>query len=124
MSETPVYTSPCSARSFWQEYRIYDDRVELGTLVGPWVVPFDQVEGVEVAEPLLKALLHLRADMKGWPRQIKLDWADLQEHVALEKSAGLIRKVFFTPADPAAFKNALEEALARYRQRRGTGVGE
>jgi hypothetical protein len=34
MADTPLYTSPCAARSLWHEYRVYDDRVELDTLTG------------------------------------------------------------------------------------------
>jgi hypothetical protein len=117
MSEAAIYTSKCSAKSLWQEYRIYDDRVEFHTWHGPWVIPFDQVESVEIAEPLLKAILHLRFDSKHWPRQIKLDLADLKEHVTLDKSEGLIRKVYFTPEKPAEFRNALATAISRYREK-------
>ncbi len=116
MSREPAYVSKCSAKSLWQEYRIYEDRIEFHTLFGSWTIPFAQVERVEVSEALLKAMLHLRADLSDWSRQIKLDWADLQEHVALDKSEGLVRRVHFTPDDPAAFKNAFDEAVARFRE--------
>jgi hypothetical protein len=115
MANSPIYSSKCTAGSLWQEYRIYDDRVEFHTWFGPWTIPFEQIESVQVAEPIVKAVLHLRADMKDWPRQIKLDTADIHEHVTLEKNSGLIRRVFFTPDDSKAFKNALEAALARFR---------
>jgi hypothetical protein len=115
MRKRPVYRSACSVKSLWQEYCIYDDRVELHTWFGPWVIPFDQIEGAEVAEPIVQAALHLRFDMKDWPRHIKLDWADLQEHVSLDKNEGLMRRVHLTPDDPVAFVQALDKALARYR---------
>jgi hypothetical protein len=117
MSNAPIYTSKCSAKSLWQEYRIYDDRAEFHTWFGPWVVPFDQVERVEISEPLLKAVLHLRADTKHWPQQIKLDTPDLHEHVTLDKNEGLIRKVFFTPDEPTKFRKALDEAVRRFREK-------
>jgi hypothetical protein len=117
MSDAPIYTSKCSAKSLWQEYRIYDDRVEFHTWFGPWVIPFDQVESVDISEPLSKAVLHLRSDPKHWPRQIKLDLADLHEHVTLDKSEGLIRKVYFTPDEPSVFQNALQEAISRFREK-------
>ena len=119
MSEAPIYMSKCSAKSFWQEYRIYDDRLEFHTWFGPWAIPFDQVERVELSEPLLKSVLHLRADTKHWPRQIKLDGADLKEHVTVDKKEGLIRKVYFTPDNPTEFRNALDEALSRFREKQG-----
>jgi hypothetical protein len=119
MSETPIYTSPCSVKSLWQEYRVYDDRVELHTWFGPWVIPFEHLEHMEVAEPIMKAALHLRYDFTHWPRHIKVDWADLTEHITVDKDAGLIRKVHFTPDDPEALAKALRKALARFRRSHG-----
>jgi hypothetical protein len=45
MTEVAVYTSARAARSLWQRYRVYADRVELGTLFGRMIVPRDRVEG-------------------------------------------------------------------------------
>jgi hypothetical protein len=118
MSEHPLHQSPSAARSLWQAYRIFPDRLELLTWYGTWSIPFDQIEACEVAEPLLRALVTLRADLSRLPRGIKLDLADFNEHVVVDRSAGLIRRVLFTPEDPQAFKAALERALAAYRGRR------
>jgi hypothetical protein len=117
MSEAAIYTSKCSAKSLWQEYRIYDDRVEFHTWFGPWVIPFDQIERVEISEPLLEAVLHGKFDSKHWPRQVKIDMADFNEHVVLDKSEGLIRKIYFTPEEPTEFRNALDEAIKRFREK-------
>ncbi len=113
MTQQALYTSTCAAKSLWQEYRIYDDRVELDTLLGTLTVPLDQVEGVEVAHSFLQGLrLHLR----GLRPAIKLDWADLHEHVVIDKNTGLFRHVAFTPDNPEKFAAALEQALAQFRQ--------
>jgi hypothetical protein len=119
MADEVLYRSACTARSLWHEYRVYPDRVELDSALGRWVVPLGQVEGVEVAEPITKAALHLRADLRDWPRQLKLDFADLCEHVTLDKSSGLIRHLFFTPDDPTGFVAAVRQALAAYRRSEG-----
>jgi hypothetical protein len=118
MPEQPLHQSPSSARSLWQAYRIYADRLELLTWYGAWSIPFDQIEACEVSEPLLRALVNLRADLSRLPRGIKLDLADFNEHVVVDRSAGLIRRVLFTPEDPQAFKAALEQALAAFRSQR------
>jgi hypothetical protein len=117
MSETPRFTSPCTAKSLWHEYRIYDDRVELRSILGPWVVPFDEVERVEVNEPILGALLHGRFDFGRWPGEAKLDLADFREHVTLDKQSGVVHRLHFTPEDPKQFKEALDTAIAEYRGR-------
>jgi hypothetical protein len=118
MTEQPLHQSPSSARSLWQAYRIFADRLELLTWYGTWSIPFDEIEACEVAEPLLKALVNLRADLARLPRGIKLDLADFNEHVMVDRSTGLIRRILFTPEDPQAFQAALERALAAHRRRR------
>jgi hypothetical protein len=75
------------------------------------------VESVAVSESELKGLLKGDLHLKGFRPAMKLDWANILEHVVLDKSTGHIRRVLFTPDDPMAFKTALDETLARFRQR-------
>jgi hypothetical protein len=119
MSEAPIYTSKSSVKSLWQEYRIYEDRLEFGTLFGRMTIPFEQVESVEVSESDLKGLLKGDLKLKGFRPALKLDWANFLEHVVLDKSKGWVRRVLFTPDDPRAFKSALDQALTRFREKQG-----
>lgn len=116
MSEIPAYVSKSTIKSFWQEYRIYDDHLELDTLFGRMRIPFSEVDQAEVADSevrgLLKGDLHLR-----YTPALKLDWANFLEHVVIDKTTGLIRHVLVTPDDPSAFVKALNDSLARYRQK-------
>ena len=118
MSETPAYKSESTVKSLWQEYRVYDDRVEFGTLFGQMTVPFDDIERVDVSESEVKGLLRGDLHLKNFRPALKLDWANFLEHVVLDKSEGQVRRVLFTPEDPAAFKTALDKALARYRRKK------
>lgn len=111
MSEKPVYVSLCTARSLWQEYSIYSDRVELKTHLGTLVVPFSEIENVEVRESDLKGLMRGELQLKNFRPALKLDWANFSEHVVIDKSDGKIHRILFTPDDPAGFKAALEKAL-------------
>jgi hypothetical protein len=104
MADTAVYTSSRSAGSLWQRYVVYADRVELGTLFGRMVVPLDQVEDIWVCGPLWGGL-----GGGSW-RGVKLDLADVREHVALDKSGGWFRTVHFSPPDPARFVAAVQAA--------------
>lgn len=118
MNDKPIYTSRSTNKSIWQEYLIYNDRIEFNTLFGKMTVPFDHIERVNVAESDLKRLL-TRCDLqlKNFRPALKLDWANFLEHVVLDKSEGKIRRILFTPDDPEAFISVLEEALSRYRSR-------
>ena len=118
MSETPAYTSKSTVKSLWQEYRVYDDRVEFDTLFGQMTVPFEHIERVDVSESEVKGLLRGDLHLKDFRPALKLDWANFLEHVVLDKRKGCIRRVLFTPDDPAAFKSALNEALSRNRQKK------
>lgn len=118
MSERPIYRSGCSGKSIWQEYRIFGDRIEFDTHFGMMTVPFEQVERIDVSESEVRGLLRGDLHLKDFRPALKLDWANFLEHIVLDKKEGYIRRILFTPDDPAAFKRALEEALER---RRGGG---
>lgn len=117
MSATPLYISPSTVRSLWQEYRVFDDRIEFHTMFGTMTVPFDVIEHAEIAESDVSGLFHGDLHLRDFRPALKLDWANFVEHIVLDKSEGFIRRVLFTPADPMAFKLALDAALARYRTR-------
>ncbi|MDD3642285.1 MAG: hypothetical protein PHQ19_02330 [Candidatus Krumholzibacteria bacterium] len=119
MSDAPVYTSKSTVRSLWQEYRIYDDRVEFDTKFGMMTVPFDHIEGVEISESEVKGLLRGDLHLKGFRPALKLDWANFLEHVVLDKREGYVRRLLFTPDDLGAFTDALNKALEGYRKSRG-----
>ncbi len=107
----------CSNRrpgSIWQQYRIYDDHLELSTMFGRWTIPFGDIERAEVAEPALRALFHGRFEPA--LRGIKLDFADFVDHVSLDVRNRLLGRILFTPDDPVEFVRVLDGALARWQQ--------
>ena len=123
MSEKAIYTSVSTVKSLWQEYRIYNNHVEFDTLLGQMTIPFDHIEQINISESEIKGILKGDLHLKNFRPALKLDWANFLEHVVLDKSEGHIRRVLFTPDDPAAFKRALEEALTRYQEtQRGSKV--
>ena len=117
MSDPLIYTSKSTLKSLWQEYRIYDNRIEFDTLFGQMTVPFDPIERVDVSESGVKGLSKGDLHLKNFRPALKLDWANFLEHVVLDKSTGRIRRVLFTPDDPEAFKSALGKALVQWREK-------
>ena len=115
MTSLPVFVSKSTVKSLWQEYRLYGDRIELDTHFGRMTVPFAAIERVEVRESDVKGLLKGDLQLKGFRPALKLDWANFVEHVVIDTDTGLLRRILFTPEDPAAFKEAVDAALARYR---------
>ena len=111
MSEKPLYVSSSTAKSLWQEYAIYSDRIELKTHLGTLAVPLDEIESVTVQDSDLKELLRGELHLKGFRPALKLDWANFVEHVVLDKSGGMIHRILFTPEDVHRFKEELEKAL-------------
>ena len=116
MSDDPIYTSKSTVKSIWQEYRIYGNRLEFDTQFGMMTVPFEHIEEVVILESDVKGLLQGDLRLKNFRPAIKLDWANFLEHVVLDKSKGHVKRLLFTPDDLDAFKNALDEALAQYRE--------
>jgi hypothetical protein len=117
MRDVPIYTSKSTAKSLWQEYRIYGDRVVFGTHFGDMTVPFDNVECVETSESEVVGLLRGDLHLKNFRPALKLDWANFVEHVVLDKREGHIRRILFTPDNLDGFMKALKEALGRYREK-------
>lgn len=119
-SRDPLYVSPSTTRSLWQEYRVYADRLELDTIYGLMTIPFGQIEQIDLRESDIKGLLKGDLQLRNFRPALKLDWANLLEHVVIDKSEGFCRRVLITPDNPAAFKNTLDQALARFRESRPT----
>jgi hypothetical protein len=111
-SKRPIYVSKPQGKNIWQEYRVFEDRIELDfKLWGTVTVPMDQVEGVRVARPLVVFdLFRGELDLGDLLRTAKLDFADLAEHVSIEKDTGFWRQFRITPDDPEAFVAAVERA--------------
>ena len=116
MSEEALYVSKSIAKSLWQEYRIYKDRVEFSTHFGNMIIPFDAIESVEVRESDIKGLFRGDLQLKGFKPALKLDWANFQEHVVLDKKSGFCRRFLFTPENPQEFKTVLEKHLREYQK--------
>jgi hypothetical protein len=116
MDSNPVYISESTVRSIWQEYRIFSNRVEIDTLFGLMVIPFEHIEKVDVSESEVKGLMRGDLHLKGFRPALKVDWANFVEHVVIDKSEGHVHRVLLTPDDPEKFKVSLDEALARYKQ--------
>ncbi len=106
MKEEPILVSEACARSFWNEYRIYDGRVELDGwfYFKTFVIPFDELISIGLFKPPV-----IRTKL--WA--MKLDWADLYEHVGITRKNGWIKELRFTPNDPQAFVSKVNEYLSR-----------
>lgn len=116
MEKAPIYVSKSTVKSIWQEYRIYDNRLELDTMFGMMVIPFEHIEKVEVSESEVRGLMRGDLHLKGFRPALKVDWANFVEHVVIDKSEGMIHRVLVTPDDTQTFKKMLDKALADYRR--------
>lgn len=117
-AETPLYVSKPTAKSLWQEYRLYPDRLELDMhLWGPIVVPLADVKAVAERPPLVVLdLLRGDATLSEALRTIKIDLADLHRHVTIEKDTGVWRQFRLTPEDNGEFIRQVEAARARLKR--------
>ena len=92
-----VYESPGTARSLWNSYRIFDDRIELEfrLFFTKIVIPKAMFVEVEVYKPPVIRTVF-------WA--LKLDLADFYTHVGIERNSGFMKKLRFTPSNPNEFK--------------------
>jgi hypothetical protein len=117
--ERPLYVSRPTVKSIWQEYRLYADRLELDVhLWGPVVVPLADIKDVS-ERPAGVVFDLVRGDygLKELLRTVKLDLADLNRHVTIEKETGTWRQFRLTPEDPEEFVRRVKAARAAYQHR-------
>jgi hypothetical protein len=108
MNDMPIYTSRRMARSLWQEYRIYPDRLELQSwlLLHTLVIPTREIRSLEVRPSVFSG-------RKGFTWGIKIDHADLCRHVLLERTSGFMKRIAFSPDDPEKFVAVCQSILSK-----------
>lgn len=86
------------AKSLWQNYRIYRDRLELQSwfLFHTVVVPAKEIQAVDVRPSVFSG-------RKGFIWGIKIDCCDLCRHVLLVRKSGLFKRIGFSPDEPGKF---------------------
>ena len=100
MAESPdslLYESKGSLKSLWNTYRIFSDRIELQFRLfsTELIIPRDAFVKVDVYKPPVIRTVF-------WA--LKLDLADLNTHVGIERNSGGFKRLRFTPEDPHEFK--------------------
>lgn len=116
MSDEPLFVSPSTVKSLWQEYRIFADRLELDSMFGLISIPFEHIETVDLSDSDVSGLLKGDLGLKNFRPAFKLDWANFMEHVVIDKTEGFFRRVLITPDDPSAFNQELNDALMAFRE--------
>jgi hypothetical protein len=117
MKDTPLYASKRTAKSLWQQYRIYQDRIELESwiLLHTVVLPTDEIQAVKVRPSVFGGLMGFTWGMKKDFRDlwgIKIDFCDLCPHVLLRKKSGLFNAIGFSPDEPDKFVEICKSVLA------------
>jgi hypothetical protein len=112
-SKKPLYVSRPSAKSFWQTYRVFADRIELRFwfVLHTLVIPMRAIEDIQARSPPVWPNGSWGDPM--WFRILKLDWADFFVPVSLHKESGFFRDYRFTPDDPDAFVAAVQPLVGR-----------
>jgi hypothetical protein len=116
MNGTPLYASKRTAKSLWQQYRIYRDRIELQSwiLLHTVVLPIDEIQAVKLRPPVVGVLMGLTSGIKrdlGDMWGIKIDFCDLCRHVLLRKKSGLFNAIGFSPDEPEKFVEICKSIL-------------
>lgn len=96
--QTPQYTTTPTLKSIGNVYSIYDDRIELRCSFllfnTTLIVKKDDLIAIDIFKPPV-----IRTTF--WA--LKLDLADLSEHVGIKKKNGFFKQLRFTPHNPQEF---------------------
>lgn len=102
--DTPLYKSCSTKKSIGNEYSIYSDRIELRCrfpfFSKTLVVKKDDLVSIDIFKPPV-----IRTTF--WA--LKLDLADLKEHVGIQRKNGFFKQLRFTPENPEEFVSKTRE---------------
>ncbi len=115
-ADQPIHASGARGWSREPRYRIYADRVELDFRIlfrKTYVIPAVDIIDIWVSPPTtLKNLARIGGVWAAWRRAMKLDLADLFEHVGLQRRRGRYPEFFFfAPEDPQGFVDLVTRNL-------------
>lgn len=104
--DAPLYESRPTKRSLNNKYCIYADRIKLRVrlplITKTLVIKRDDLISVETFKPPVISTTF-------WV--LKLDLADFNEHVGIQRRNGIFKQLRFTPEDPKEFVAMVREAF-------------
>ncbi len=103
-NDSPIYESVPGRQSMGNSYAIYSDRIELRCRF-----PFISKTIVIKKQDLISIDIFKPPVIRTTFWALKLDWADLKEHVGIKRKSGLFKQLRFTPEDPRAFVSKANE---------------
>jgi len=111
INEYPLYESAPTKKSLGNAYRVYSDRIELNCRFPffnkTFVISKDDLVSIDVYKPPV-----IRTTF----RALKLDLADLKEHVGIKRKSGFFKQLRFTPENPGEFVATVLEIFGVTRE--------
>ncbi len=102
--DTPLYKSTSTKKSIGNEYSIYADRIELKCrfpfITKTLIIKKDDIISIDTFKPPV---------FRTTIRALKLDLADLNEHVGIKRNTGFFKQLRFTPENPKEFVAKVKE---------------
>ena len=109
-NDLPLYESVPTKKSMGNKYSIYSDRIELRCRF-----PFVTKTLVIKKEDLISIDTYKPPVLRTTFRALKLDLADLKEHVGIKRKNGFFKQLRFTPENPKEFVSKVREIFNRNR---------
>lgn len=103
-NDIPLYESAPTKKSIGNRYSIYSDRIELRCRF-----PFVTKTLVIKKGDLISIDTYKPPVIRTTFRALKLDLADLKEHVGIKRRNGFFKQLRFTPENPKEFVSKVRE---------------
>ena len=108
-TQTPLYKSIPTKKRIGNEYSIYTDRIELRCrfpfLTKTLVIKKDDLITIDIFKPPV---------VRTTFRALKLDLADMKEHVGIKRKSGFFKQLRFTPENQKEFVSKVKEIFELY----------
>ncbi len=102
--DTPLYESAPTKKSIGNRYVIYSDRIELRCRF-----PFITKTLLIGKEDLISIDTYKPPVIRTTFKALKVDLADLKEHVGITRKNGFFKQLRFTPENPEEFVSKVKE---------------
>ena len=110
-SHTPLYLSGPTGKSLGNQYAIYADKIELKCRF-----PFFNKTFLIHKDDLISIDLYKPPVIRTTFWALKIDLADLNEHVGIKRKTGFFKQLRFTPENPKEFVTQVKAVFALNRE--------
>ena len=111
MNKQIVFNSKSVDKGFWLEYSIYEDRLELVSMIGKLIIPMSCISYIDSDDIELEKISTVRLVLKNFRLSPILGWNIFVKYITIYPKSNYVEHILITPDKPEIFCNFIDEQL-------------